>query len=349
MRQWSALSTTLVVVLVAATRVAAQDRAPMDTGAYRAEVLAVQAALESGDLASARARAGSLEGATVVEGTLRYQADLSVLGPVAAVEDPAEARLLLPRVRALGRALAPGPGDGPAPPVDHALLDSLRRAQTPAPLRKSGEVDLGPAARLTVAEKLLDAMADVARWVRDALERIAEFLRKLWPEQKRAGQGGDARPITVAIVAVAASVLGLLALRALRRRGAAGFEVSSSAPAESRHDEDPLSRGASEWERYARELEAAGRIREAIRAWYHAALVTLFRQGTLHYQKGRTNWEYAAQLPPEAPWRPEFVSLTRGFDREWYGRPSSDRDVLRDYAASVRRVLSALGGSPAAS
>jgi hypothetical protein len=147
-------------------------------------------------------------------------------------------------------------------------------------------------------------------------------------------------PVTVCIVAVALALLGLLAYRALRRRGAGAVELSSGpAPAASQRDEDPLSRESTEWERYARELEAAGRTREAIRAWYHALLVTLFRRGTLHYQKGRTNWEYAAQLPPEARWRPDFVTLTRDFDREWYGRRNSEPDVLRDYASLVRRVL----------
>ena len=60
----------------------------------------------------------------------------------------------------------------------------------------------------------------------------------------------------------------------------------------SQRDADPLSREQDEWEKYAAELAAAGRLREAIRAWYHAVLVGLFRAGLLHHHKGRTNWEY---------------------------------------------------------
>jgi uncharacterized protein DUF4129 len=334
----------------AAVTAAAQDAPARDTAAYRGELVRIKAALDGGDTDAAREGAQALTGATIVEGSLRYEADASVLGPIARASDASAARAASPRLSALIRSLDAGAAVGASGRVDPALLESLRREQTPEALRKSGEVSLAPPPRLSLEGRVLDTVGTVAKWLEDTIGRIVRFLRKLWPDRKRPEKKGAAAPVTVAIVALAAGLLGFLAYRALRRRGGPEPELAStSAPTDSRQDEDPLSREANEWERYARELEAAGRSREAIRAWYHAVLVTLFRQGTLHYEKGRTNWEYAAQLPPEASWRPTFLSVTRRFDREWYGRASSDPDVLRDYSSEVRRVLAALRRAPAAS
>ena len=88
-----------------------------------------------------------------------------------------------------------------------------------------------------------------------------------------------------ALVAAIALVLTVAAVRSMRRRDAAE-ERGEAGEAAPERDEDPLSREAAEWERYAGELAAAGRRREAIRAWYHAVLVALFRAGRLHHQRG---------------------------------------------------------------
>ena len=82
--------------------------------------------------------------------------------------------------------------------------------------------------------------------------------------------------VVTVLVVVLALVLGWVGWRVLRnrRRGAAPA-VAGPAPLPPSADDDPLSREANEWERYARELAAAGRAREAIRAWYHAVLVAL--------------------------------------------------------------------------
>jgi uncharacterized protein DUF4129 len=341
----------MAAVLVAAASAVAQDAPLRDTAAYRGELVRIKAALDGGDTEAARERARALAGAMIVEGPTRYEADASVLGPIARASDAAAARAASPRLGALLRSLEAGAATGVSAPVDHALLELLRREQTPEALQKSGEVALGPTPTLSLSDRVLDTAGAVATWIADALDRIGRLLAKLWPDRAPQPKSRiDAAPVTIAIVALAAGLLGLLAYRALRRRGGSQQELAStSAPTPSRQDEDPLSRDASEWERFARELEAAGRSREAIRAWYHAVLVTLFRQGTLHYEKGRTNWEYAAALPPEASWRPAFLSVTRRFDREWYGRPSSDPDVMRDYSSEVRRVLAALRRAPATS
>src|SRR5262249_37872426 len=84
--------------------------------------------------------------------------------------------------------------------------------------------------------------------------------------------------------------------------------------------------------------------REAIRAWYHAVLVTLFRAGTLHYHRGRTNWEYVSRVAPEAAWRPLFADVTRVFDREWYGRDASSAESLHDCMLGARQIVRPVRG-----
>ena len=175
--------------------------------------------------------------------------------------------------------------------------------------------------------------------------------RELWPRRSRSAAGDLGTTATVVTVVVALAVVGgaILAYRALRRRRGGVEPVESTALARSARDEDPLSREAGEWERFAQELAAAGRTREAIRAWYHAVLVTLFRAGTLHYEKGRTNWEYVSRLGPELAWRPSFIDMTRWFDQQWYGRDRASPDALRESAHAARGILRALRGGESAS
>jgi hypothetical protein len=180
--------------------------------------------------------------------------------------------------------------------------------------------------------------------VADALRRLWDLLRKLWPRAtSRQGDPAGVARAAIAFVGVALVVLVVLAIRALRRRGEPAAEASAPATS-SLADEDPLSRESSQWELHARELARAQRFREAIRAWYHAVLSALFRCGELHHRRGRTNWEYVATIGPEQGWRAGFIELTRLFDREWYGRRSSDREAQVECARQAQAILGALRG-----
>jgi hypothetical protein len=121
--------------------------------------------------------------------------------------------------------------------------------------------------------------------------------------------------------------------------------LATSTPLRSSRDDDPLSRGATEWERYAAQLAADGRFREAIRAWYHAVLVTCYAAGILHFRKGRTNWEYIASLAASTEWRPELIRLTQRFEHEWYGAEQSSEEAFEDCSEHARNVLAAVAAS----
>jgi hypothetical protein len=151
------------------------------------------------------------------------------------------------------------------------------------------------------------------------------------------------RWIVITVVALIVIAIVFLAIEVVRRaRRGDAQALASSSLLRSASDDDPLSRGAMEWERYAAQLAAAGRFREAIRAWYHAALVTCYAVGALHFRKGRTNWEYIASLSAATAWRPDFIRLTQRFEQEWYGSEQSTEDALEDCSAGAKRILEEL-------
>jgi hypothetical protein len=264
--------------------------------------------------------------------------DPGLVDAVAAARNGSAQPALL-AVRAVRRALPRGAE--PAAPPDRALLERVRRAEQKADPAAGGDVG-GLPVQPTVPERFLDALASAWRWLSDAWSRFTDWLERLWPRRERpeveVEAGVPTVPVSVLVLAVAL-VLAVLAIIVMRRSSRREPAATSQPEDASRRDEDPLSREQDEWERYATELAAAGRTREAIRAWYHAVLVALFRGGLLHHQKGRTNWEYVARVPPQSDWRPEFIGLTRRFDREWYGRDRSAPDTLRECASEARAIL----------
>jgi hypothetical protein len=142
-----------------------------------------------------------------------------------------------------------------------------------------------------------------------------------------------------AIVITAVVVVLVTRLIVLNRRSARAVPLEPLPAAVQEADANPLSRDAGEWELYAERLAKTGRFREAVRAWYHAALVTLFRSGILHFRKGRTNWEYCYALPSSLRERDRFNELTRVFEAEWYGSDRSQPERVSACADMARSVM----------
>jgi hypothetical protein len=254
-----------------------------------------------------------------------------------------ELRRAAVRLSALLASLPEGGAASVAGSADPALLARLAAQAALAELPRGGKL---PEVRDGgVLRAFADFMEPLRRWVADQVKKLRRWLEKSFLRKSKAG-GSEVdlpRLVTVLVIALAAVLAGL-GLLALRRRGAPAAPVPAPAagPRPPARDDDPLSRRAGEWETYARELAAAGRFREAVRAWYHAVLVALYQRGALHHRKGRTNWEYVAAVPPEAAWRPAFAAVTRRFEREWYGSDRSSREALEETAAEARALLGAL-------
>lgn len=325
--------------------VAAAEVLPVSV--YQQRLAGIDARLRAGDWVGARAGAKDLLDDRIAYGSERLEPDLSILRPLADARDADVAdvaRAAAPRlsrlVAGLGQAGQVTPA-ATAPRGDAKLLEEIRAREAAAALPMGGRL---PQRRTNILEAIEEIVAPFLEWLKDLWDRFTRWLAGLFGDDAEEGTGPFDLPSTVVVVVVLLAVFAAwLAWRAVRNRRRGVAPVTAEAvPPPPAADDDPLSRVSSEWERYAAELAAAGRFREAIRAWYHAVLVTLFRGGVLHHRKGRTNWEYVSTLAPGHGWRPRFIELTRHFEREWYGRDQSSPEALREAEALARGLLGSL-------
>jgi len=308
---------------------------------YIAALTRIHNLIAAGDVVTARAEGTTLAGDDVVSPNGRFHTDTTLIAEISnakprdlGVETRIDATIAALRSTAPSASVA----------VDQRLLLKLQRDQTVPELRRGGDIR-GVQPRVPWLRRVVNAIRDAATWIVDKITKFFDWLSRFWPKDKpnRKPASSAMRWTVGSLVGLIVLILAILAFEVIRRsRKRARDVVEESAPLTSARDDDPLSRGANEWERYAAQLAAAGRLREAIRAWYHAVLVTLYGANILHYRKGRTNWEYVAALGPEHAWRARFIELTRRFENEWYGSDDSSSDALDECTAAARQVLTAV-------
>jgi hypothetical protein len=326
-----------VALLVTFIAISARAAEVVPLAQYIDSLTNIKTQLDAKQDAAARDTARRLAIVEVDSPNGRFAADRALLDSIAAT-GKYNARLAA-TIDAL-RKTAP---QSPAASVDQKLIERLRAAETPDALRAGGEVGGVPISQDKRLETFAKKLAKVFRWIFKKLEQFYDWIMSWWPHErvKKLNDSFGGTPwLVAAVVILIVVVLAVLAMEVARRsRRRVAVAVAESDPITSRHDDDPLSRGANEWERYAAQLAAAGRVREAIRAWYHAVLVTLYGAGILHYRKGRTNWEYVSALSPDLTWRAELVQLTRRFEEEWYGHDASGVEALEECSGRARRIL----------
>ena len=328
----------IAIIIVAASPLHA---ATLTLNQYIDALTRIRNLISAGDLTTARAEATTLAGDDVVSMNGRFHTDSTLIAEVnkAKPRDLGVETRIDATVAAL-RTAAPSKAAG----VDQPLLLRLQREQTVPELRRGGAIR-GVQPNTPLLQRTANAITAAAKWIGDKLEKFVDWLSRFWPKDnpKKKPATTAMRWTVGSLVGLIVLILAILAFEVIRRsRKRARNVVEESAPLTSTRDDDPLSRGANEWERYAAQLAAAGRLREAIRAWYHAVLVTLYGANILHYRKGRTNWEYVASLGPENAWRPQFIDLTRLFEHEWYGSDESSSDALDECSAAARQILQAV-------
>ncbi len=351
------------------TAIAVPVRAETLSGAqYLDRLESVGEALEAEDMRAVRKRAEALVGSKVryetgdveidvkidvkidVEINVEIETDRSLLGPLARSTTTAGAREHARRLRSLidsldERRLAEGPRRAPASP-DMDLLERLRREEELTGPAEGGRLPDIRYRENRFSKWVAEAAGDVLSWIGRKIGAFFTWLGNFVSPPSvgpvNFGTVTSVARLIVFVLIVALIVACIVILYYVIRNwgGPRTAAVARSAgPARSSRDEDALSRTATEWERYAGELTAAGHAREAIRAWYHALLVTMFQGGLLHHRKGRTNWEYAYALAPELAWRARFMDVVRDFEREWYGRASSTVDAVHSFSGEARKLL----------
>jgi hypothetical protein len=332
-----------LLLALLATFIAASVSA-MPVQQYLASLERIATLLDQGNLEAARAEAKAVAGSTVTSDAGPFAADDSLLLSIAGaktIDVQLQARL-----RATLDALR---GNAPvaAPRGDQKLLEKLTQSEEVSELEAGGDVAIPDASWHPWVQAAARAVGKALNWLREVIADFLDWLLDFWPVDRPGEPGATAgmRWLIGGLLALIVGLIVVLAVQIVRRSSSkAAVEITASAPAASRRDEDPLSRGANEWEVYAAQLAASGRVREAIRAWYHAVLVTLYGAGILHFRKGRTNWEYVAALAPSLPWRRDFIGLTRLFEYEWYGAHHSTEDALGSCSRTARQILDAVRG-----
>ena len=333
MRRLSAIVALLLCVDAHAATLAIDE--------YVASLQRLRSLIAANQLDVAKSEAEVLVGSEITSPRGNFRADDSLLAAIAEARgaDPA----LLARLE-LTIAELRGSATGSAAP-DPKLLQQVAAEQDVPELARGGELIPPKAPEVPLIERVLQSIGESLRWIGKKIVQFIDWLRGFLPRSVTEGQGTTAGMRWIVIGVVALIVIGIifLAVEVTRRaRRGDAQTLASSAPLRSSRDDDPLSRGATEWERYAAQLAAAGRFREAIRAWYHAVLVTAYAAGALHFRKGRTNWEYIASLPAATTWRPELIRLTQRFEQEWYGSLQSTEDAFDDCSASAKLILDEL-------
>ncbi len=334
-----------VALLLVGVAAPASPTAPeLTLEGYRTALAEIERELTAEEWDAAHRSAEALRGRQVSDGASRFEADPSVLAATARARDRLSAQRARERLRALVGSLEQR-DSASGNQADAQRLARLGREEAGRRPRAGGEIDASlEVGSQRAQDHIRDWLLAAGRWLHDKLLRLLEWLTRFKAGDEKAGATSGAVGVLIAVIAV---LLAAATVFSLRRRDP-GEAIGEAEVAPSKGDEDPLSRESAEWERYAAELASSGRRREAVRAWYHAVLVALFRAGQIHHQKGRTNWEYVAQASPQAAWRPAFIRLTETFDREWYGREASALDTLRDHAARARDVLRSVRGGEAA-
>lgn len=338
MKSFGRLLLAAILALTLAS-VAAAETESLD--GYLAAVTALEGQLERGDLAAVQQGAAALLTTTVAVDGATLVPDRGLFEPLAQAPDLAAARRLAPGLAALRRALTALPARS-ATAVDDELLRRL--AADEASTTPRGE-NFDIAAEGGFLQALDDLVRPIGNFLSKLWREFWEWLADLFRPDKAEGgwlAGLSLPSLVTVLVGVFALALAFLAVRAWRARRRPAESLSPAAAAPRPEDDDPLSRDAGGWRRYARELAAAGRTREAIRAWYHAVLVALYGRGFVSYRKGRTNWEVVAALSPGLGLRPAFIELTRLFDREWYGLRQSPPEALGEAEDLARELLGEL-------
>jgi hypothetical protein len=96
------------------------------------------------------------------------------------------------------------------------------------------------------------------------------------------------------------------------------------------------------WLEDARRAAAAGLWREAIHFLYWASISRLESKRLWPADRARTPREYLALVAPDDPRQPSLDTLTRSFERVWYGgRPAAESDYQR-----AEQIASALIAGP---
>ncbi len=182
------------------------------------------------------------------------------------------------------------------------------------------------------AETGESVFGSIGRWIRDLIEKVGAFFRRLTSGLSPSGPGIANFIFLIMIsLGIAAIIVGAyfvirkFNVRLVRRTGSKVVEA-----------DEYVSASVSDWLRRAEQYAASGNWRLAVRCLYMATLARLDEAGMIRYESGLTNWEYVRRTRRSGGERllPILEPMTLDFDQFWYGMlDPNDRDYGRAQAA----------------
>jgi len=191
----------------------------------------------------------------------------------------------------------------------------------------------GKDARAALAHVLDDRAFQRARrdsWQRRLVDRVKNWLADAW--DRSLGRRFGTRSVAVAL-AWAASIGAIVVLLIGLARAAAARRAERPIAF---NTGTPDRTAAGELALEAVSLARAGRVREAVRAAYRAAVRQLEEEGALRVDDARTPREYLRLLPAPHRRRPALAALTTTFERIWYGSSAPGPDEGERIVALLR-------------
>lgn len=201
------------------------------------------------------------------------------------------------------------------------------------------------------ADTMKKIFKPVLRWIKNALEWIAEQLEKLFrvkhqPAQNDAGWMSSIHILLYLVIAIFASALGIMVYRIWKKkRGlpaekAVAIEATSPDLSDESVTADDLP--ANRWLLLANELMEQGNLRLALRAFYFASLVLMSQKELLSVAKYKSNNEYMKELNRKAHAIPEllgaFSENINIIERIWYGMHEVNQDIVSQFTENHKRI-----------
>lgn len=203
------------------------------------------------------------------------------------------------------------------------LLSGLQAPQPGGDLHVSADRAAARAVLHDVLSQRAFSRSSGKTWAGQMRQWVGDRLTEWWA---RLTGGRFARPSAPRAVAWIASILAVGVLIAwlwrIARRSRASGTFELQAPV---HDE-------RRWRVFAQQavdLIGAGQIRDGARLAYRAAVQRLEEDGAFTHDTARTPREYLQLVPAQHRSRPALATLTKAFERIWYGSSAASADEGR--------------------
>lgn len=216
--------------------------------------------------------------------------------------------------------------------------------------RKKEDVNEDQGALVNFLMGIRDWVIDVTKPARNLWQRFIDWLRHLLnPDDSKAISEStplteDEQLLLVALIAVAAAVLGLVLWRMRRRNKTPEIEAQAVTLVPDLQDEN-LSASVlpeEEWQALAADLIAKGELRLAMRALYMASLAFLAGRNLITIARYKSNRDYQRELLRRArekePLQLAFSDNVAMFERSWYGMHEVTQQLLETFDINHDRI-----------